>query len=224
MYLIMPPQPRLTKKYVRVPCSQKRHESTGIRTPVCNPRYIGRFHVIGDTRKNYVLRKVSRIGQSLLRGQEPETLCRQIRCWHARAIEAVLKDDSDPVGGLSKFGHDALLQVGQPVYAGVFATLQQDHRAALFVVGGIEPVSELEVAVGVRFILRFVEEMIDRNREVVSWIECRRVNSSPRDALPLREQRLASCFKLMYRCHRKVCGYEGESRKQKKSTSESHDE
>ena len=122
--------------------------------------------------KDDVLSEVGHVCEGLLRGQEPEVVGSEIVIRDASSIEAMLKNDAQPVGGFGKLGKNALLQVIQAGICRILAALEDnDGTETLFVVGPVEIVAQLKGVIGVRLVHGVVVEVIDGDTDVMGRVQ-----------------------------------------------------
>ena len=68
------------------------------------------------------------------------------------------------------------LQIRQTIISSVFARTENIYRSSSFVVGRVKPVAHVVRTVGMWLITCLVLEVVDRNGEVVGWVQRGRVN------------------------------------------------
>lgn len=161
----------LTPENIRVHGPKEGIESTGVTTTVANVRHIGCREIqVLQSLKDNILREIGLVRQSLFRRQESQALRSQIRGWEAGAVVSVLQHHANTAGGLGQLVEDALLEEYQAPRRIRLSRLQHDHGAAGLVVGGVEPVSQVVLAIAVRLVAGIVVEVVNWHREVIRWV------------------------------------------------------
>ncbi len=118
-----------------------------------------------------VFGKILDIGQSLLGCQESQAFGAKVVEGDAGAIVTVLEDNSQSSRRLRELMRYAFLQKWEALNPIRLPAAENNHRASRLVELGVEPVAQVEGAIGMRLVYGIATEMIDRDGELVFRVD-----------------------------------------------------